>query len=270
MFLYVFRQAIVCTCLFMLTFSYCYSSPVSDLGAQNLYNNVSKIATNMTVTSLSTTNNTYFFRMYQGAYDYNINLVTNEEGYVSEIFIDTNLPILAVNSLLQGDKDSIKYYYETYNALTKYGRNAAEDVAGEKAKVYARERLQKLEKMFTIYGVTGNNVINPTGVTLLAKIREEEPDKCDYYTNLYYSPKEAYMKGINFFPMNNQLFTIVNSGLVYLYMGMGLTNGEINNLKNSFGNNAASTYCSKTNRTINLKAETTLKNDCVKIHLTAS
>ena len=225
----------------------------------------------MTVSSLSNSNGIYYFRMYQGAYDYNITLIPNSDGYVSEITIDTMLPMLAVNALLQGDMSSGRYYDETYASLRNHGfaSDIADAEAHRRAESYASDRLNKLDTMFNIYGTTGNNYINSTGVMILAKIREEDIDKADLYLRYYKSPRDAYYDGVNYFTVNHRLMGIINSGLVYLYASLGLNQNETNNLSTSFTQNSSSTYCSKTNRTIKLRAETTLKGDSVKIYLSA-
>lgn len=267
---YSFR-AFLFSLLILLNSQLCFGSPVSTLGAQNLYNTVSKYASGMTTSSLTNSNGTYYFRLRQGAYDYNIALIPNSEGYVSDIYIDTMLPMLAVNELLQGDKSSGRYYDETYNFLRSKGSNSdiAHDIAYQRAKKYAYERLNRLETMFNIYGVTGNNVINSTGVMLLAKIAEEETDVSNRYSNMYYSPKDAYSRGITYYHVNPRLMSIINSGLASLYTGIGLSSSEYSNLTNAFANNQSSVYCSQTNRTVYLQAETSLKGDSVKIHLSA-
>ncbi|WP_026760154.1 hypothetical protein [Selenomonas ruminantium] len=266
-----FLKIMLLMCMLLLNVDFGYCQPISNLGAYNIYNSVVKMATNMVVTKMTNANSIYSFNMSQGPYSYNISLFSNEEGYVSKVSISTYLPMLAVNELLRDDKSSGRYYDETYDYLRKNGIEGsyAEVEAHKRAEVYARERLNKLETMFNIYGLTGDNVINSTGVMLLGKIREEDIEKSDYYTRFYYSPRDVYQKGIDYFYVNPRLMGIINSGLIYLYAALGLSNTEITTLNNSFNANSASVYCHKTNRTVNLRAGTTIEGKYVMVDLSA-
>jgi hypothetical protein len=72
-----------------------------------------------------------------------------------------------------------------------YSQDIAAEVAGQKARTYAIQRIRTLEDAFNMYGHDGK-VINPMGVQLLQKLAEEEPDMATYYTQRYAGPLQEY------------------------------------------------------------------------------
>lgn len=101
----------------------------------------------------------------------------------------------ALQNVLDGDnsQSSIGYYDDTYNYLINqgYSREIAAEVAGQKARTYAIQRIRTLEDAFNMYGHDGK-VINPMGVQILQKLAEEEPDMTNYYTQRYAGPLQEY------------------------------------------------------------------------------
>lgn len=103
----------------------------------------------------------------------------------------------AMQNVLNGNmsQSSIGHYDDTYNYLINqgYSQDIAAEVAGQKARTYAIQRIRTLEDAFNMYGHDGK-VINPMGVQLLQKLAEEEPDMATYYTQRYAGPLQEYAK----------------------------------------------------------------------------
>lgn len=103
----------------------------------------------------------------------------------------------AMQNILDGDmgKSSIAHYDDMYNYLIEQGasREIADQVAAQRARSYAIQRVKTLEDAFNMYGHNGQ-VINPMGIQILQKLGEEEPDMATYYTQRYAGPLQEYAK----------------------------------------------------------------------------
>lgn len=106
-----------------------------------------------------------------------------------------NNDMRTLQNVLDGDmgKTSIAHYDDMYNYLIEQGasREIAAEVAGQRARTYAIQRIKTLKDAFNMYGHDGK-VINPMGVQLLQKLGEEEPDMANYYTQRYAGPLQEY------------------------------------------------------------------------------
>ena len=100
----------------------------------------------------------------------------------------------AIRNFMKNDMEPSEYYDRVYSDLLNAGApmGLAQKEAARRAEKYGIDRQARYNTMMNMYGNNGDGTMSATGMELLGRILQQEPEMANYYNTMLANPQKQY------------------------------------------------------------------------------